>query len=719
MKLLIVESPGKIRKLQDILGAEWRVAASCGHVRDLPNQGYGLEPPDFNLRYTETKPDVLKKLAALARDADEVFLASDPDREGEAISWHLKDALGLSSYKRVTYTAITPQDVRSGLDSPRDIDMNLVHAQEARRALDRLCGYKVSGPLCRALREEKMSAGRVQSPAVRIVVERERAIRSFVSTTHYGVELLFEAVENISEGWKAAWLPGEGWLEEGQEYFLDQTAAGKIAALRTLDILSCEEKESRTAPPAPFTTSSLQQAASNALKFKPKRTMELAQKLYEAGHITYMRTDSPNLSESAIAEIRAYCDAQGWPLPAKSRTWKSKAGAQEAHEAIRPTHVDMEEAGETDDEKALYRLIRIRTLASQLADAVFDVRVARLVGDVDGKRAVFEAKSRTLREPGWKVVMATDASLADAEEAEPDNAVPDLKAGCQATAIQGEVKTKKTKPASRFSEASLIREMEKRGIGRPATYAAIMENITSRAYVKEEKGFLVPTPRGEKLVNALVGAFGFLDLDFTSHMEERLDDVAGGKVSYVECVGVFHAQLMEELGKFVQVHAVPCPACGDQEQFRHIRSREKGWNFWGCKACGATFADDNGRPGPKREKGTAELTEFSCEKCGKPLQHLKGTKKDGSGQYDFFACSDKECDAKYDNVDGKPVAHEAPALSEHKCKKCGKPLALFEGTSRAGKPYKKFNCSGYPRCRQSYWGKDDGTPDYENPVKPK
>lgn len=713
MKLLIVESPGKIKKLQSILGAEWRVAASCGHVRDLPNQGYGLEPPDFTLRYMETKPDVLKKLGALAKDADEVFLASDPDREGEGIAWHLKDALGLKTYKRVTYTAITPQDVRAGLDSPRDIDMNLVHAQEARRALDRLCGYMVSGPLGRAVLEEKMSAGRVQSPAVRLVVERERAIRSFVSTTHFGVELLFEAVENISDGWKAAWLPREGWLEEGQEYFLDKSAAEKIAALRTLDILSCDEKESRAAPPAPFTTSSMQQAASNALKFKPKKTMELAQKLYEAGHITYMRTDSPNLSESAIAEIRAYCDAQGWPLPAKPRTWKSKVGAQEAHEAIRPTHVDVEEAGETDDEKALYRLVRIRTLASQLADAVFDVRVARLAGDVDGKKAVFEAKGRTLREQGWKVVMAADASLADAEEAEPDNAVPDLKAGCQATAIRGEVKTKKTKPAARFSEASLIREMEKRGIGRPATYAAIMENITSRTYVKEEKGFLVPTPRGEKLVDALVGAFGFLDLDFTSHMEERLDDVAGGKVSYVECVGVFHAQLMEELGKFVQAHAVPCPACGDREQFRHICSKEKGWNFWGCKACGATFADDNGRPGPKREKAASELTDFPCEKCGKPLQHLKGTKRDGSGQYDFFACSDKECGAKYDNVDGKPVAREAPALSEYKCKECGKPLV--PRPTRNGGVW--FGCSGYPKCKVRYWAKDDGSPDYDNPPK--
>lgn len=711
MKLLIVESPGKIKKLQSILGADWRVAASCGHVRDLPNQDYGLEPPDFTLRYAETKPDVLKRLGALAKDAEEVFLASDPDREGEGIAWHLKDALGLKAYKRVTYTAITPRDVQAGLASPRDIDMNLVHAQEARRALDRLCGYKVSGPLGRAVREEKMSAGRVQSPAVRIVVERERAIRSFVSTTHFGVELLFEAVENVSDGWKAAWLPGEGWLGDGQEYFQDKEAAEKIAALRTLDILSCEEKESRTAPPAPFTTSSLQQAASNALKFKPKKTMELAQKLYEAGHITYMRTDSPNLSESAIAEIRAYCDAQGWPLPAKPRTWKSKAGAQEAHEAIRPTHADVETVGETDDERALYKLIRVRTLASQLADAVFDVRVARLAGDVDGKKAVFEAKGRTLKDPGWKVVMGMDASLADTEESEPDNAVPLLKSGCQATAIRGEVKTKRTKPAARFSEASLIREMEKRGIGRPATYAAIMENIATRSYVKEEKGFLVPTPRGEKLVDALVGSFGFLDLDFTSHMEDRLDDVANGKVNYVDCVGSFHAQLVEELGKFVLAHAVPCPACGDREQFRHIYSREKGWNFWGCKACGATFADDDGRPGPQREKRAAELTDFLCKKCGKPLQHLKGTKKDGSGQYDFFSCSDKECGAKYDNVGGKPVAREAPVLSEHTCKKCGK--ALVPRPTKNGGVW--FGCSGFPECKVRYWSKDDGTPDYDNP----
>lgn len=712
MKLLIVESPGKIKKLQSFLASDWRVAASVGHIRDLPDQDYGLTPPAFEPRYTVTKPDVVKKLRDLAAQADEVYLASDPDREGEAIAWHLMDTLGLKSYKRVTYTAITKEDVDAGIASPRDIDMALVHAQEARRALDRLVGYTVSIPLGRAVGESKMSAGRVQSPAVRLIVDREREIKAFVSTTHYGVELTFEQVKNISDGWKATWLPKEGWLTEDQEYVLDKAVAEKVAAVRTLDVLSFEEKESRAAPPAPFTTSSLQQAASNALKLKPKRTMELAQKLYEGGHITYMRTDSPNLSESAISEIRAYADAQGLPLPEKPRTWKSKDGAQEAHEAIRPTHIDAEEAGEDAEQKALYALIRLRALACQLADAVFAVRVARIGADVDGKQAVFEARGRTLVAPGWKQVMASDAS--EEAEDEPSNDVPELKPnGGQVVALQGAVSTKKTKPKPRFKEATLIREMEKRGIGRPATYAAILENIMQREYLRDEKGYLVPTMRGEKLVDALQPSFSFLDLDFTKEMEDALDDVASGKMTYVACMEAMHGKLVDELKAFEAKHVVPCPECGDREQFRHIYSKEKGYNFWGCKACGASFADAEGRPGAKREKPA--LTEFSCEKCGQPLKHLQGEKNGRS--YDFFACSDKKCGAAFDNVDGKPVARKPRELSEHKCKKCGKPLTLFEGTSRAGKSYKKFNCSGYPECKLSYWVKDDGSPDYENPLK--
>lgn len=709
MKLLIVESPGKIKKLQSFLDQDWRVAASVGHIRDLPDQDYGLIPPAFKPNYVVVKPDVVNRLKALIQQADEVYLASDPDREGEAIAWHLKDVFGLSGYKRVTYTAITKADVEAGIANPRDLDMALVHAQEARRALDRLVGYMVSGPLGRAVAENKMSAGRVQSPAVRLIVEREREIKAFVSTTHYGVELLFERVENISDGWKAVWIPKEGWLAEDQEYVLDKAVAEKVAAVRTLQVLSFEEKESRTAPPAPFTTSSLQQAASNALKFKPKKTMELAQKLYEAGHITYMRTDSPNLSESAIVEIRAYADAQGLPLPEKPRIWKSKEGAQEAHEAIRPTHIEVEEAGESADEKALYALIRIRALASQLADAVFAVRVGRLAAAVDGKQAVFEARGRTLLEKGWKEVMASDDS--EEKEEEPGNAVPELAPNGQVVALQGVVSTKKTKPKPRFKEATLVREMEKRGIGRPATYAAILENIASRDYLREEKGYLVPTLRGEKLVDALKPCFSFLDLDFTRSMEDALDDVASGKMTYTACLGTMYDKLSRELTLFQEKNVVPCPECGDREQFAHLYSREKGYNYWRCKACGASFADAQGRPGARREKPAQ--TEFSCDTCGKPLNHVKGEKNGRA--YDFFACSARECGATYDNVDGKPVARKPRQLTEYTCAKCGKPLTLYEGVGRqSGKPYKKFNCTGYPHCKQSYWVKEDGTPDFEN-----
>lgn len=383
--------------------------------------------------------------------------------------------------------------------------------------------------------------------------------------------------------------------------------------------------------------------------------------------------------------------------------------AQEAHEAIRPTHIDVETAGESADEKALYSLIRIRALASQLADAVFAVRVGRLGADVDGKPAVFEARGRTLLEKGWKEVLASDDS--EEKEEEPSNAVPELKPNGQVVALQGLVSTKKTKPKPRFKEATLVREMEKRGIGRPATYAAILENITSRDYLREEKGCLVPTPRGEKLVDALQPCFSFLDLDFTKSMEDALDDVASGKLTYAACLGTMYDKLSSELTVFQEKHVVPCPECGDREQFGHLYSREKGYNYWRCKACGASFADAQGRPGAKREKPAQ--TEFCCDTCGKPLNHVKGEKNGRT--YDFFSCSNKACGATYDNVDGKPVARKPREVTEHKCAKCGKPLTLYEGIGKqSGKPYKKFNCTGYPKCRQSYWVKEDGTPDFEN-----
>lgn len=586
-KLLILESPGKVKKVQEILGPGWKVAASVGHVRDLPPKEMGVAAPDFTPHYvpTERGADVLKRLAGMVKNAEAVFLATDPDREGEAIAWHLAEALKLKSARRITYAEITEQAIKAALTAPRDIDMALVAAQEGRRVLDRLAGYMVSGPLS-DVAGTRLSAGRVQSPAVRLVVEREREIKAFTSTTHYGAELTFATVDNITDGWKAAWVV-KPWLADGQEYFLDQSIAAKVAALRTLDVRDCQETENRLAPPSPFTTSALQQAASTALKFSPKRTMELAQRLYEAGFVTYMRTDSPNLSQEAVQSVRAFCENQGWPLVDTPRVWKSKEGAQEAHEAVRPTHIEMEEAGENPDEQALYRLIRLRTLASQLADAVFAVRTLQLAATVDGKEALFEAKGRTLVSPGWKTLQQAEMTEDGGDTGEDDaaNPVPAMKPGTQATALSGTVLTRKTKPAARFSEASLVRELEKRGIGRPSTYAAILDTVQQRGYVKMEKRNLVPTALGEKVVDALAGRFSFADYEFTKDMEQALDDIAQGKARYRDVVSSAHARLADELAAFTTTTGKTCPKCG--KPMRHKvkavgKDGKGGYDFWGC-----------------------------------------------------------------------------------------------------------------------------------------
>lgn len=589
-KLLILESPGKVRKVQEILGPGWKVAASVGHVRDLPVKEMGVAAPDFKPQYipTDRGKDVLSRLAGMVKNSEEVFLATDPDREGEAIAWHLQDALKLKNAKRVTYAEIMESAIRTALSNPRSIDMALVAAQEGRRVLDRFCGYMVSGPLANAIGAvgEKLSAGRVQSPAVRLIVEREKEIKAFSSTTHYGAELTFENVDNITDGWKAA-LQVKPWLEKGQGYLLDKSLAEKAAALRTLDVLDCAESESRAAPPAPFTTSTLQQAASSSLKFTPKQTMQLAQRLYEQGAITYMRTDSPNLSQEAVHAIRAYCETK-WPLVETPRTWKPKEGAQEAHEAIRPTHVEVDEAGETADEKALYRLIRLRALGCQLADAVYAVRTLQLGADLDGKQALFEAKGRTLLSQGWKVLADQEDGPDEGSEEgekEPSNPVPAMKPGTKATALTGAVTTKKTKPAARFTEASLIRELEKRGIGRPSTYAAIIDTISSRKYVTSEKRFLVPTPLGEKIVSGLCGHFSFIEYDFTRNMEQSLDDIAERKAEYRAVIASAYDRLSSEVQAFAKATGKVCPKCG-KPMVHRVKKPGKdgkgGYDFWGC-----------------------------------------------------------------------------------------------------------------------------------------
>jgi DNA topoisomerase-1 len=387
MNLFIVESPGKIKKIQQYLGSGWTVAASVGHIRDLPIKETGVYPPDFKPRYvmTERGRKVVADLKRLAETAENVFLATDSDREGEAIAWHLEKSLGLVDPHRVTYTEITSYAILRAISNPGRIDLNLVRAQEGRRVLDRLVGYSVSPAVCQVT-GKTLSAGRVQTPALRLVVEREEAIRAFNPTTHFGVEFMFEVGDGLVMGqnvsntlkepsvvlpasakvrsawsvlpeqgepdrsdslehalvvegaqfWKAVWNP-KNWLPVGQAYLTDKEAATRISQLQLLTVSKYEQGETKQAPPAPFTTSTLQQAASNALKLDPKKTMEIAQKLYEEGYITYMRTDNPNMSKEASDAVRKLAQEKGWPIPSSPRVFKAKESAQEAPEAITPT----------------------------------------------------------------------------------------------------------------------------------------------------------------------------------------------------------------------------------------------------------------------------------------------------------------------------------------------------------------------------------------------
>ena len=665
MNLLIVESPGKLSKIQKILGDGWRVMASSGHVRDLPGKGKGIgvAPPDFVPHYvpTDRGHKTLADLAQAVKKADTVYLATDPDREGEAIAWHLADALKLSNPKRVTFNEITEKAVREAVASPRTIDMQLVKAQEARRVLDRLVGFEVRGPLSNIV-GNGVRAGRVQSPALRLVVDREKAIQDFKSVTHYGVELTFEAVDHAVDGWRAQWNSRD-WLSDGQDYFLDREIAEQITGLRNLTVTAYQESESKQAPPAPFITSSLQQAASNALKISPKRTMELAQALYESGSITYMRTDSPNLSEEAITDIRNLASQNDWPMPATPRTWKSKDGAQEAHEAIRPSHFEIEEVGANADEKALYRLIRIRALASQLEDAVFAVSSVTLEAEVDGRKVIFEGRGRRLISPGWRAVLPNDQVDEPEDETEAVSAIPKLREGSQAVAVAGKLLIKKTKPAARFTEASLIRELEKLGIGRPSTYAATLDKLASAKFVKQEKRQLAPTDLGERIIAALKGRFGFLDYDFTRSLETRLDDIAGGQTDYLTVVSSAYGLLEKELKSFVLETGHKCPDCG--RPLHHLVKRDpepkNSYDYWRCtggQECKASFVDDDGRPGGRKGGSPAPLTDFLCPKCGKAL-------------------------------------------------------GVRRGQGKNGKPYELYGCSGYPDCTAKFWGKD-GQPDFDN-----
>jgi len=558
-KLVIVESPSKAKTIEKYLGDEYKVVASVGHVRDLPKSNKnaidieGGFIPHYEV--SKGKEKVITELKKLAKNADEVILATDPDREGEAIAWHVAEVLGLKKPERVAFNEITKDVVQDAMMHTRPIDEKLVKAQEARRVLDRLVGYDLSGLIWKKVRYG-LSAGRVQSPALRILMEREREIGRFVPEPYW---VLTAHTETAAKEILTLIAREEPKTESGAEDILKRA---RNSAWKVADV---KETQQKRAPRAPFTTSTLQQTASTRLGFSPSRTMRAAQKLYEAGLITYMRTDSTTLSPAALAEIDTTVAKEYGENLVTRRAYKTKSkNAQEAHEAIRPTKSAKMRAGTTDDQKRLYELVRARTLASQMADAQV-MRTKITVSFDDTNIPDFSASGSRVVFPGWL--------LADLPARGEDVELPKVAPGDALALKNITSERKETQPPQRYSEAGLIKELEKRGIGRPSTYASIIDTLRRREYVDPENRSLIPTATGDVVSSFLENHFGeYISDSFTSEMETELDDIATGDREYTKTLKDFYAPFhkavasKEDIEKLTNLgdapKEFPCPKCG-------------------------------------------------------------------------------------------------------------------------------------------------------------
>ncbi|MDR0325386.1 MAG: type I DNA topoisomerase [Oscillospiraceae bacterium] len=545
-KLIIVESPAKARTIGQYLGKEYTVMATMGHLRDLPKSGKGIDE-GFVLRYVpiEGKEDTIKKLKTAADKSESVYLATDPDREGEAISWHVKELLGLndSAVHRVAFNEITKKEVQKAINSPRGIDYPLVDAQQARRALDRIVGYEISPLLWRKIKSG-LSAGRVQSVATRLVVDREAERRAFVPEEYWSITVTLSRVKGAGE-FEAAYFGPEG--SKKAEISNEEAASAILQKIRNapFSVKSVTHSEKKRSPAPPFSTSTLQQEASSRLGLSPRRAMAVAQQLYEGieieGHgltglITYMRTDSLRLSDEAVADARSFIGSRYGKeyLPASPRVYKSKGNAQDAHEAIRPSHIELPpEAvrGSLNDEQyKLYKLIWSRFLACQMQSAIYDL----LTIDSVSAGEVFRANHTTQ-------VFAGFTAVYDYGREEPGASLPQLSEGEPLSLLDAVPAQHFTKPPARYTEATLIRAMEEQGIGRPSTYAPTLSTITDREYVLREDKQLRPTPLGEVLTGYMKDRFSYIvDVAFTAHMEESLDEIEQGKKDWKSMLKTFY-----------------------------------------------------------------------------------------------------------------------------------------------------------------------------------
>ena len=680
--LVIVESPSKAKTIGKYLGAEYTVKASMGHLRDLPKSTMGVDFENFEPRYipVKGKEDLIRELKDAAAKADTVYLATDPDREGEAISWHLKELLGLSDQKarRVTFNEITQRVVAESIRNPREIDGDLVDAQQARRILDRIVGYQLSPLLWKKVRRG-LSAGRVQSVATRLVVDRENEIRVFQPREYWSLDVTLNRIEK--SGSFVAHYHGEDKKRELEnELQVDDIIRDIDGKEFTVTNVKKSEKKRSAAPT--FTTSTLQQEASRKLNMTPKRTMAIAQQLYEGvdvagegtlGLITYMRTDSLRLSNEAMdaaADFIRHRYGNDYYF-GKHHVFKTKGNAQDAHEAIRPTHVELDpervRGSLTSDQYRLYKLIWSRFLASQMANALYDT----VSIDTECAGHIFRSSHQSLRFAGF-IAVYEEGRDEDGEAM--GSPLPNLQVGEKALCVKIDKEQHFTQPPARYTEATLVKAMEEKGVGRPSTYASIVSTIQDREYVNKVEKRLVPTPLGEVVTGLMLERFtDIIDVEFTANMENKLDEVEEGKRKWKELLADFYGGFQKEL-QDAETALEGVRLKVPEEETDEI-----------CELCGKNMVIKMGRfgkflacpgwPECSNTKPIVERMPGRCPKCSSTI--LKRKSKKG---YAYYACErGAECGFMTWDV---PTAEDCPSCGMTMFKKSGrgrmKPFCINE-----------------------------------------
>ena len=684
--LVIVESPSKAKTIGKYLGDDYVVKASMGHLRDLPKSTMGVDlEHDFTPHYIPVrgKESLIKELKTDAEKAKTVYLATDPDREGEAISWHLKELLNLPDGKaqRVTFNEITQKVVKESIRHPRDIDYDLVDAQQARRILDRIVGYELSPLLWKKIRRG-LSAGRVQSVATRLVVDRENEIRAFQPKEYWSLDVTLNRVG------KPGSFVAHYWGEEKKRELENEAQTQAIiddvkdGPFTITNVKKAEKK--RTAAP-PFTTSTLQQEAARKLGYSVSQTMMIAQRLYESGLITYMRTDSTRISDEMIAQVRPYIETVYGEeyLPPKPNVFAKSKKAQDAHEAIRPTSLEFPPDALTSvlsrDQLRLYTLIWNRFIASQMAPQI-QMTITALLGS---GRCTLRASGSHVLFNGFTIMQPAKEKKGDGEE---NASLPPLKKGEKVTHVKTEAEQHFTTPPPRYTEASLIKTMEEKGIGRPSTYAPILDTIQKRKYVVKEGKQFVPTEIGFKVTNLLKKYFeGIINVDFTANLENWLDKIADGHATYKKVMTDFYKVFDKEL------EAANSQADKEKQESQEVTDVK-------CEKCGANMIVKMGRYG----KYLACPNYPSCRNI-KPYSVLQGP--------------EEVSDVKCDHCGTLMVYREGPYGRYLKCPKCNANKAIVVDTgitcpkcheghmvqrkTRRGRTF--YGCSRYPQCDMALW----------------